>query len=178
LLTRQDVTVFATLRPTAPRRFRENVGLAFEDFDVGQVFHHRPGITITQQDNVNEALATHNQAMIHYDREYASHTEFKLPLVVSTLTLQRAIGMTWKTFGRRKRIAGFRSIVLSAPVYGENTLYSRSNIVAKAAVDDPDCGLVTIETLLARQDKTDVAKIEWSALIYRSDRGPFEAWGY
>jgi itaconyl-CoA hydratase len=170
--------VFATLRPIAPRRFRENVGLAFEDFEPGQIFHHRPGITVTQQDNANEALATHNQAMIHYDREYARHTEFKLPLVVSTLTLQRAIGMAWKTFGQRKRIAGFRSIVLSAPVFGENTLYSRSNIIATAAADDPDCGLVTIETFLARQDKVDVAKIEWSALIYRRDRGPLGLLGY
>ena len=143
------------------------------------MFHHRPGITVTQQDNVNEALATHNQAMIHYEREYAGHTEFKLPLVVSTLTLQRAIGMAWKTFGRRRRIASFRSIALTAPVFGEDTLYSRSKILATAAGgDDPDCGLVTIETFLTRQDKVEVAKIEWSALIYRRSRGPLEALGY
>lgn len=170
--------MFATLRPLGQNRFRENVGLAFEDFEPGQIFHHRPGITVTQQDNANEALSTHNQAMIHYEREYASHTEFKLPLVVSTLTLQRAIGMTWKTFGRRKRLASFRSIVLSAPVFGEDTLYSRSRILAKAATDDPDCGLVTIETFLTRQDKVDVAKIEWSALIYLRGRGPLEALEY
>jgi itaconyl-CoA hydratase len=170
--------VFATLRPIDANRFRENVGLAFEDFEVGQVFHHRPGITITQQDNINEALSTHNQAMIHYDREYASHTEFKRPIVVSTLTLQRAIGMTWKTFGRRKRVAGFRSIVLSAPVFAEDTLYSRSKILAKADSDDADCGSVTIETYLTRQDKVEAVKVEWTALIYRFDRGPFAKLGY
>lgn len=170
--------MFATLRPVGQNRFRENVGLAFEDFEAGQTFHHRPGITITQQDNIDEALSTHNQAMIHYDREYASHTEFKSPLVVSTLTLQRAIGMTWKTFGRRKRIASFRSIVLSAPVFGEHTLYSRSTIMAKAASDDSDCGLVEIQTFLSNQEKTDVARIEWSTLIFLRGRGPLEQLGY
>ena len=170
--------MFTAMRPISPNRFRENFGLAFEDFAIGQIFHHRPGITITQQDNVDEALSTHNQAMIHYDREYAGYTEFKFPLVVSTLTLHRAIGMAWKTFGRRKRIVGFRSIALTAPVFGQDTLYARSSIVGIASGDDSECGLVTSETFLARQDKKDVAKIVWQALIYRRECGPFSALGY
>ena len=170
--------MFAAFRPISPNRVRENFGLAFEDFKAGQLFHHRPGITVTQQDNINEALATHNQAMIHYDRNYAQGTEFKLPLVVSTLTLQRAIGMAWKTFGRRKKIVAFRSISLTAPVFGEDTLYARSRILEATRTSDPECGSVVCETFLARQDAKDVAKIVWESLIYLRDRGPFAALGY
>ena len=170
--------MFSALHSVGSNRFRENVGLAFEDFEAGQTFHHRPVITITQQDNIDEALSTHNQAMIHYDREYAGYTEFKLPLVVSTLTLQRAIGMAWKTFGRRKRIVAFRSIALTAPVFGEDTLYARSVIVETAKGQDPECGSVTSETFLSRQDKKDVAKIVWEGLFYFRGKGPFESFGY
>jgi itaconyl-CoA hydratase len=169
--------MFSAFRRVGPNRIRENVGLAFEDFAPDQIFHHRPGITVTQQDNVDEALATYNQAMIHYDHHYADNTEFRLPLVVSTLTLQRAIGMAWKTFGRRKRILAFRSIALTAPVFGGDTLYARSRILETKESDDRDCGKVAIETHLAKQDKSDVAKIAWDALVYRRDRGPFAALG-
>lgn len=169
--------MFVAFSPVGPNCVRENFGLAFEDFASGQIFHHRPGITVTQQDNINEALATHNQAMIHYDHHYADGTEFKQPLVVSTLTLQRAIGMAWKTFGRRKRIVGFRAISLTAPVFGDDTLYSRSRILETSPSTDSECGFVVSETILSKPDN-DVAKIVWEAEIYRRDRGPFAAFGY
>ena len=170
--------MFTAFHPVGLNRVREDFGLAFEDFEPGQIFHHRPGITVTQQDNIDEALATHNQAMIHYDRQYAEGTEFKQPLVVSTLTLQRAIGMTWKTFGRRKRITAFHSISLTAPVFGEDTLYARSRILETKSGDDPECGALVAETFLTRQDRKDVAKIVWEASIYLRNHGPFAALGY
>jgi len=171
--------MFAAFREIAPNRLREQVGLAFEDFAPGQVFHHRPGITITQQDNISESLATLNQAMIHYDDHYAAQTEFKHPLVVSSLTLQRAVGMAWKTFGRRKRIVRFHSIRMTAPVFGGDTLYARSRVGAVADVeDDADCGQISVATSLANADGVDVAVIAYDQLIYRRDCGPFAALGY
>lgn len=169
--------MFQAFRPSGENRIRENFGLDFEDFAPGQLFHHRPGITVTQQDNACEALATLNNAMIHYDANYAAGTEFKLPLMVSTLTLQRAIGQGWKTFGRKRRIKAFRSIALTAPVFGGDTLYARSRITEVAPEDD-DTGLVVAEVLLSRQDRTDIARIVTELLIYRRNRGPFAAAGY
>ena len=56
-------------------RYRERFGLDFEDFVVGQTFKHRPGLTISQQDNVEESMDTLNQAMIHFDESYSAKTE-------------------------------------------------------------------------------------------------------
>ena len=98
---------FASHVQIGERRFRERAGLDFEEFEVGQFFKHRPGLTISQQDNVEEALDSLNRAMLHYDAHYASRTEWGKPLVVSTLTIQRVIGMTGKTFGKRCRVLGF-----------------------------------------------------------------------
>lgn len=78
--------------------YAERFGLGFEHLSAGQRFVHRPGITFSQQDNVSEALDSINSAMVHYDDCYAGLTDWKRPLMVSTLTLQRLIGMTSKTF--------------------------------------------------------------------------------
>jgi itaconyl-CoA hydratase len=170
---------FLAFHPVGDRRYREATGLAFEDFSPGQIFHHRPGITVSQQDNVDEALATLNQAMIHYDESYAAATEFKRPLVVSTLTLQRAVGMGWKTFGRRKRIVGFKSIRLTAPVFGGDTLYARTRIMAMAdVIGDHECGCLTVQTTVSRADKRDVAILDYDQLIYRRDAQALAALGY
>lgn len=171
--------VFAAFMPVSGRRIREQIGLPFEDFAAGQVFHHRPGITVTQQDNINEALATLNQAAIHYDEHYARATEFKKPLVVSTITLQRAVGTGWKTFGRRKRINGFSSIRLTAPIFGGDTLYTSTRILETEPDEtDPDCGTLSCEAKVTRADGTECAVVTYSQSIFRRDRGPFAALGY
>jgi itaconyl-CoA hydratase len=88
-------------------RYRQRIGLDFEDFAPGQRFRHRPGVTLSQQDNADEALDTQNGAMLHFDAHYAAATTWQRPLMVSTLTLQRLIGMASKTYGRRSAILGF-----------------------------------------------------------------------
>jgi itaconyl-CoA hydratase len=171
--------LFAAFRPTGPDRIRELTGLPFEDFAPGQIFHHRPGITVTQQDNANEALATLNQAAVHYDEAYAAATEFGRPLVVSTITVQRAVGMGWKTFGRRRRILGFASIRLTAPIYGGDTLYCATKILdVRDDEADPDCGILACEASVTRSDGTVVAVVTYEQSIYRRERGPFAALGY
>ena len=113
-----------------PNRYQERHGLAFEQFAPGQRFRHRPGITLSQQDNVDEALDTLNGAMLHYDAHYAAGTAWQRPLMVSTLTLQRLIGMAGKTYARRAAISGFDEIVLNGPLFGGDTLYAASEVLA------------------------------------------------
>ena len=107
-------------------RYQERFGLDFEEFRPGQRFRHRPGVTLSQQDNADEALDTLNYAMLHYDAHYAAQTAWKKPLMVSTVTLQRILGLASRTFGRKKSILFFAEIVLSGPVFGGDTLYSAS----------------------------------------------------
>ncbi len=171
--------MFDAFLPVAEGRVREVVGLPFEEFAEGQIFHHRPGITVTQQDNINEALATYNQAAVHYDEHYAKATEFGRPLVVSTLTLQRAVGNGWKTFGRRKQIVRFASIRLTAPVFGGDTLYVRTRIIGTGAdPGDAECGILNCEASVTRPDGSVVAVVTYDQSIYRAGRGPFAALGY
>ena len=50
-LDRRDSFAFASHVEVGAHRFRERYGLDFEEFAVGQLFKHRPGLTVSQQDN-------------------------------------------------------------------------------------------------------------------------------
>lgn len=149
-------------------KFREDFGLYFEEFEVGQKFKHRPGITISQQDNKEEALDTINHAQLHYDQHYANQTEWKKCLGVSTLTLQRVLGMTSKTCLRKIRIISYESIEMTHPVFDGDTLYAESEIVAKDSQDE-ELGRISLVTRGINQKKEEVAKIAYTLLI--SKRG-------
>jgi itaconyl-CoA hydratase len=170
---------FASHVQVGENRYRERYGLDFEDFAVGQVFQHRPGLTISQQDNVEESLDTLNQAMLHFDEHYASKTEWQKPLVVSTLTLQRLIGMTWKTFAKKLRILGWADLTMTQPVFGGDTLYAESEIKHTQEVpDDPSCGRLTVVTKGVNQHGTVVCTMEYDLLVYKRGHVPFAKANY
>ncbi len=155
-----------------PARFQERFGADFDDFRAGQRFLHRPGVTLTQQDNLDEALDTMNSAMLHYDAHYAGQTAWAKPLMVSTITLQRAIGMAAVTFGRKRRIPVFHEIAMSAPVFGGDTLYADSEILAVDAGSHADGGMLKVQTRMKRADGTQVASLTYDIEVYRRGRYP------
>lgn len=155
--------------------YREQFGLDFEDFQVGQKFRHRPGVTISQQDNKEEALDTINGAQLHYDGFYASQTEWKKCLGVSTLTIQRLMGMTCKTFAKRAAITAFDDIAMTHPVFGEDTLYAETEVLAKQDLpQDSEKGLLKLLTVGLNQNKEVVSKITYDALIYKKGQHPLD----
>jgi len=160
---------------TSEGYFLERFGLSFEDFQVGQNFYHRPGVTISQQDNAQEAFISMNAAMIHYDHHYSDKTTWKKPLVVSTITLQHMIGMSSKTFAKKKKIKKFESITMSAPVFGNDTLYAESEIIELQDNQDDETGLVKVQCIAKNQNGVVVAKVIYQALIWKRSMGPLLA---
>ncbi len=158
-----------------PERYREHFGLDFEQFAPGQVFQHRPGLTISQQDNVEEALDTINNAQLHYDGHYASKTEWQRCLGVSTMTLQKVMGMASKTFGRKAAIVGFDSVAMSSPVFAGDTLYAETQVREVGDVaTNPDLGMVSVTTRGINQTGDCVVKVEYGVHVYRTGRHPVE----
>lgn len=168
-----DKKPFRSYVKISDNRYREHFGMHFEEFEVGQKFQHRPGITVSQQDNAEEALDTINNAQLHYDAHYASKTEWKNCLGVSTMTLQKVIGMTSKTFARKNRIIEFEDIAMTHPVFGGDTIYSESEIVALDDYDE-NSGLVTVVTKGINQKDEIVATIKYKIIIYKIGKHPNE----
>ncbi|RPH60905.1 MAG: MaoC family dehydratase, partial [Acidobacteria bacterium] len=56
-------------------------GRLYEDFEVGDVYEHPLGRTVSSADNTWFTLLTLNTNPIHFDQHYAAKTEFGKPLV-------------------------------------------------------------------------------------------------
>lgn len=165
---------FHAYTQVAPGRYQERFGLDFEEFSVGQRFKHRPGVMVTQQDNIDESLDTMNYAMIHYDARYAAETPFKNPLLVSSITLQRIFGMSSRTFGRKKAIPSIAEIAMTSPVFGGDTLYAESEIMGLRDGDDADYGQVAVVSRGYGADGREVARLGYDIQIYREGLHPDE----
>jgi itaconyl-CoA hydratase len=157
--------MFSFYRQIGAQRYQERHGLDFEDFARGQRFRHRPGATLSQQDNVDEALDTLNGAMLHFDAHYAAGTAWQKPLMVSTLTLQRVMGMASKTYARRTAILEFPEIALNGPVYGGDTLYASSEVLEC----DAAAGTIIARLTGHKADGAEVARITCRMAIPRRD---------
>jgi len=170
----------AQAREVGPNRFRESYGRYFEDFAVGHVYEHRPGRTITESDNTWFTLLTMNQHPIHFDREYARHSEFGRPLVNSTFTLALVAGMSVSDTSQ-KAIAnlGWTDIALTAPVFVGDTIYAESEVLEKReSRSRPTQGIVRIATRGLKADGTVFMSFERNMLVPKRGHAVDDKAGY
>ena len=59
-------------------------GRFFEDFNVGDVYRHPLGRTVSEADNTWFTLLTMNTNQMHFNTQYAARSEFGRPIVVVT----------------------------------------------------------------------------------------------
>lgn len=154
-------------------RYRESFGRYLEDFEIGDNYEHRPGRTISEADNTWFTLLTMNQHPIHFDAEYARHTEFGRPIVNSALTLSIVVGMSVSDVSQ-KAIAnlGWTDIHLPAPVFSGDTLYAETEVLAKReSKSRPTQGIASVVTRALNQDGTMVIKFKRSVLVPKRGYG-------
>lgn len=156
-----------TLNP--PRRIRTSIGRYLEDFEVGDIYEHRPGRTITEADNINFSLMTMNMHPLHCDRAYAEKSEFGGPLVNSGLSLAIVLGMTVNDIsGKAIANLGWKEINLEGPVFPGDTLYAESEVLEKRdSKSRPTQGIVTVRTRAYKHDGAPVMNFIRSALVPR-----------
>jgi acyl dehydratase len=142
------------------RIYRERFGRYFEDFQVGDLYQHRPGRTITQYDNISFTLLTMNTHPMHFDEEYAKHSEFGRCIVCSPLTVALMVGMS-VTDVSQKAIAnlGWTDIKLTHPLFAGDTLYAESEVLDKReSKSRPGAGVVSVKTVGLNQDGVKVCE--------------------
>ena len=157
----------AEAKEVGQQRYRESYGRYLEDFQVGDVYEHRPGRSITETDNTWFTLLTMNQHPLHFDREYGAKTEFGQVLVNSCLTISLVTGMSVSDISQ-KTIAnlGWDKVRLIGPVFVGDTLYAESTVLAiRESGSRPNQGIVTVESRGLKQDGQQVISFERSMLI-------------
>ena len=144
----------AVAKVVGKQRYRESYGRYFEDFEIGDVYEHRPGRTITEADNIWFSLLTNNQHPLHSDAAYGKKSEFGQCLVDSCITLSIVTGLSVSDVSA-KAIAnlGWDKVKLTAPVFAGDTIYAESEVLEKRqSKSRPTQGIVTVRSTGKKQD--------------------------
>ncbi|MGH3662200.1 MAG: MaoC family dehydratase [Micromonosporaceae bacterium] len=129
-------------------RVRQRYGRCYEEFDVGAIYEHRPGRTITEHDNMTFSLLTQNQHPLHIDHAYASASRFERPLVVGVLVLAVAVGQSVADIsGAAVANLGYDEVRHLGPTFHGDTVYSETEVLSKRlSRKDPTTGIVYVRT--------------------------------
>src|SRR5690348_2189537 len=149
-------------------------GRFFEDFEVGDVYQHPLGRTVTTTDNIWFTLLTQNTAPIHFDHHYAAQTAFGKPLVDSTFTLALVTGQSVSDISQNVFAnLGWDEVRLPHPVFEGDTIYSQSEVLAvRASASHLDTGIVTVRTTGYNQDGIVVISFTRTVMVYRRGQAP------
>ncbi|MGB3634663.1 MAG: MaoC family dehydratase [Rubrobacteraceae bacterium] len=149
-------------------------GRFFEDFEVGDVYRHPLGRTITTTDNASFTLLTQNTAPVHFDHHYASQTEFGKPLVDSTFTVALVTGQSVTDVSQNVFAnLGWDEVRLPAPVFEGDTIYSQSEVLEKReSKSRENVGIVTVKTIGYNQEGTVVITFKRTVMVYKKGHAP------
>lgn len=132
-------------------------GRSYEEFEVGAVYKHWPGKTITEYDHHLFSLLTMVRHPLHIDHEYAkTATKYQQPLVIGSYIFSLLLGLSEADVaGKAITHKGFEKIDHFAPMMHGDTLYGESEVIAKSEVPGrPERGMVEVETRGRNQDGT------------------------
>jgi acyl dehydratase len=149
-------------------------GRYFEDFEVGDVFRHPLGRTVTATDNTWFTLLTQNTARLHFDQHYSSQTDFGRPLVNSAFTLALVTGQSVTDVSQNVFAnLGWDDVRLPNPLFEGETVYSASEVLeARESRSRPHAGIVTVRTTGYTAEGKVVITFTRTVMVYRRGHGP------
>ncbi|MPZ73091.1 MAG: MaoC family dehydratase [Nitriliruptorales bacterium] len=152
-------------------------GRYFEEFEVGDVYKHWPGKTITQAEDILFCSITMNQHPLHSDDNYAAAaTPHGKAMVVGNLVYSVVLGQSVPDVSG-KAIANLEieSLRHANPTFHGDTIYSQTRVVdKKESRSKPDRGVVTVETIGYKQDGTVVCEFRRKVLVPKRDHAANE----
>ena len=113
-------------------------GLHYEDFEVGKVVRHEAARSVTMFDDIWYTCMTMNTQPLHINADFAQkHGGYGKNQFNSMYTLQIVIGQTCTdlTRGTLVELVGIDDVEFPRSVFHDDTLYSRTTVLAKGAVD-------------------------------------------
>ena len=124
-------------------------GRCFEDFEVGDVYKHWPGKTITEYDDHLFCMITMNHHPLHTDAHYAeSATQFGKNVVVGNLVYSLVLGMSVPDVsGAAIANLEVETLQHKRPTFHGDTIYAETRGLEKReSKSKNDRGVVTVET--------------------------------
>lgn len=147
-------------------------GLYYDEIEVGTVYQHAPGRTVTEADNVAFTTMTMNTQSLHLDAHWSSQQEFGQPLVNSMFTLSTIVGASVAQLTQGTIVAnlGFEAVNFPKPLYHGDTLYTETEILDKRLSSSrPGQGIIKFRHFGRNQHGDVVAECVRSTLLWESE---------
>lgn len=133
------------------------VGNLYEDFEVGQVFKHHWGRTISEAENLIFTSLTMTYNPMYFNKEYAKrfgHNNMVVnPLIVFNVVLGLSVEDLSEVGGP---FLGVDKLIFHRPVYPGDTLYAESTVIDKReSKSRPEYGIVSWKTV-GKNQKGDI----------------------
>ena len=147
-------------------------GRYYEEFEVGAVYRHWPGKTVTEYDDHLFCLLTMNHHPLHIDAHYAAtNTQFQRNVVVGNFIYSLLLGMSVPDVSG-KAIANLEveSLRHVAPTFHGDTIYGETTVLDKReSGSKPDRGVVSVETRGYNQDGTLVCVFRRKVMVPKQE---------
>lgn len=148
---------------------RKTFGRNYKDFEVGDIYKHWPGKTITESDNNMFCLLTMNHHPVHLDLEFVKEHPHGKILVVGTLVLSLVVGLSVRdTSGRALANLEYNEVIHCLPVFIGDTIYAETEVLDKRVSNSkPSKGIVSLKTIAYNQHGRKVLTLKRKILVQR-----------
>jgi acyl dehydratase len=146
---------------------RDHFGRYLEEYKIGDLYKHWPGKTITESDNNLFSLLVMNHHPVHLDKKYCESQQHGQVLVVGTLVLSLAAGMSVSEIsGKAIANLDYEKISHDAPVFIGDTIYCETEILdIRESRTKNDRGIIYVETRAYNQNNQKVLTLRRHVLI-------------
>jgi itaconyl-CoA hydratase len=123
-------------------------GNLFDDFQLGQVFQHHWGRTLSANDNTLFSTLTLSYNPLYFNAPYARAHGHRTPVVNPMLVFLTVFGLSVEDLSEAGGLfLGVDNLTFHQRVYPDSTLVARSTVVDKReSASRPDSGIVTWHT--------------------------------
>ena len=149
-------------------------GRYFEDFEVGDIYKHWPGKTITEYDDHLFCMITMNHHPLHTDAWYAeTQTQFGRNVVVGNLVYSLVLGMSVPDVsGAAIANLEVEELRHTMPTFHGDTIYAETRVLEKRMTSKPDRGIVKVETKGINQRGEEVCYFTRKLMVWTRDAAP------
>jgi acyl dehydratase len=155
-------------------------GRHFEDFEVGDVYRHWPGKTITEYDDHLFCMITMNHHPLHTNTWYAENdTVQKQNVVVGNLVYSLVLGMSVPDVsGAAVANLEVDSLKHAKPTFHGDTIYAATKVLDKKETSDGKRGIVTVETKGINQREEEVCSFTRRVMVWKREHAPDRRYPY
>src|SRR5438067_2852640 len=146
-------------------------GRYFEDFEVGDVYKHWPGKTITEYDDHLFCMITMNHHPLHTNEWFAEHeTVHGKNVVVGNLVYSLVLGMSVPDVsGSAIANLEVESLKHAKPTFHGDTIYAETRVLDVKETSKGDRGIVTVETKDLNQRGEEVCYFKRKVMVRKRE---------